>query len=372
MSFKNPSSLDEAFDPGEIRADIVESHVIESSVTETAVRETGIVEIGVMEIGVMEAGVMETGVIEPISGNHRNDEGTAMQTLASSYSEVEVGASTPSSAMVLQLPWDVLKTATHDYQPACLEVTLPNLSTLESVEKRVAEKRVAEKQIAEKQIAETTGAIAALVALLHRYAQPEQVVLTVNRLSDAPVLGALHRASLQVTIAPETSGDQLMAHVANQLARQSPSRSTDGLDATLASNVSFTQLAADHGLPGEALIHAQMQPSASETPDLHWFLEPTETQWRGVVIYNASLFHASTVERMVGHLTMLLQGMQAEGDRPITTLPLLTPAEVEQQLGAWSSPTAAYPSVPIFHAVEAHAARQPGAIAPPVFCLARD
>ena len=283
MSFKNPPSLDEAFDSSELRVNI---------------------------------------------------------------SGAEVSASAPPSTMVLQLPWDVLKTATHGYQPARLEVTLPHLPTLQAPEK--------------------AGAIAALVALLHRYAQPERVVLTVNRLSEGSAAGKMSRSNVQIVVTPETSGDRLVGEVIDQLAQQPASLSTnssaDRLDATQFSNVSFTRLPADHALQ-EALIDAQVQRSSSYAPDLHWFLEPTEAQWRGVLIYNASLFHAPTVERMVGHLAMLLQGIQAEGDRPIHSLPLLTPAEVEQQLGTWSSPTVAYPQVPIFHAIEAHAVQQPGAIA---------
>jgi non-ribosomal peptide synthetase component F/thioesterase domain-containing protein/acyl carrier protein len=60
--------------------------------------------------------------------------------------------------------------------------------------------------------------------------------------------------------------------------------------------------------------------------------------------YNAELFDASTIERMLGHFKMLLEGIIANPDHRITELPLLTQAE-HQLRQAWQSPPLETPIV---------------------------
>ena len=235
---------------------------------------------------------------------------------------------------MLQLPWDHLKTAGHHYQPARLDFTLPKIVGAAA--------------------ADYAGAIAPIVALLHRYAQPESVGLTLY----LPDGNTLSQSTVQVAVTATTSSQQLIGQLSETL---DPAETA--IDSALLSNVFLTLLSPDRDLTGAGVIETPQHPPVSPDPDLHWFLAPSAAQWQGTLMYDASLFQASTIERMVGHLAMLVQGMQAEGDRPISTLSMLTPAEVEQQIGEWSSPTVAYPQVPIFHAIEAHAVQQPGAIA---------
>ncbi|MGH7749972.1 MAG: AMP-binding protein, partial [Candidatus Dormibacteria bacterium] len=54
------------------------------------------------------------------------------------------------------------------------------------------------------------------------------------------------------------------------------------------------------------------------------------------VQYNTDLFDASTIERMAGHLLVLLGGIVADPDRPVAQLPLLTAAERDQVLVGWN------------------------------------
>ncbi|MGH3979304.1 MAG: condensation domain-containing protein, partial [Pseudonocardiaceae bacterium] len=56
----------------------------------------------------------------------------------------------------------------------------------------------------------------------------------------------------------------------------------------------------------------------------------------GVVEYNTDLFDAATVERMAGHLQVLLAGIAADAERPIARLPLLGEAERERVLEVWN------------------------------------
>ncbi|HVQ92284.1 MAG TPA: amino acid adenylation domain-containing protein [Mycobacteriales bacterium] len=75
--------------------------------------------------------------------------------------------------------------------------------------------------------------------------------------------------------------------------------------------------------------------------------------------YDPRLFDAATVERMLGHLDLLLAGMAEDPDRTLAALPLLTPAEREQLLVGWNQtglpvPAGSYPEL-----FEAQAAATP-------------
>ena len=81
------------------------------------------------------------------------------------------------------------------------------------------------------------------------------------------------------------------------------------------------------------------------------------------VIYSTDLFEPATIERMMQHFQILLEGIVAHPDQPIAYLPLLTPAECQQQLIAWNSTALEYAETCIHQHVEAQAARTPNAIA---------
>ena len=55
------------------------------------------------------------------------------------------------------------------------------------------------------------------------------------------------------------------------------------------------------------------------------------------VEFNTDLFDEDRIERMIGHFRALLEGAASNAERPITELPLLTPAEQHQLLVAWNS-----------------------------------
>jgi amino acid adenylation domain-containing protein len=84
----------------------------------------------------------------------------------------------------------------------------------------------------------------------------------------------------------------------------------------------------------------------------------------GYLAYNADLFERETAQRMVGHLTTLLQGIVAEPDAPISELPLMTGEERRQQLVEWNSTEADFPSDSCLHElIREQARRTPDAIA---------
>lgn len=231
---------------------------------------------------------------------------------------------------MLQLSWDSLKTASTLYQPHYFAFTLSNPS--DHVEEKV-------------------GAIALMMALLHHSTQQPHIELDVY-LSTALLDDAV---SLAVTLTADTTAHTLQQTVLQQLtAAAAPQRSTSA-------NVVLT-LVSNRQEDWEAIASSHAEASV-QPPDLHWILDPSGADWQGTVVYNANLFQAATIERMVGHLKQLAQGMNEESDRPITTLSMLTPAELQQQVVDWSSPRVAYPPVPIFHAIETHAVQRPDAIA---------
>jgi len=80
--------------------------------------------------------------------------------------------------------------------------------------------------------------------------------------------------------------------------------------------------------------------------------------------YDCHRFDAGTIRRMVGHLRTLLEGMAADPEQQVSTLPLLTDAERQQLLVEWNATQAEYPQDRCVHEVfEAQVARTPDAVA---------
>jgi amino acid adenylation domain-containing protein len=80
--------------------------------------------------------------------------------------------------------------------------------------------------------------------------------------------------------------------------------------------------------------------------------------------YNTDLFDAATIARLAKHLDVLLHGIVADPASPVARLPLLTEAELQQQLATWqgmSHPRGGQPSIQDWF--EAQAALMPQATA---------
>jgi len=98
--------------------------------------------------------------------------------------------------------------------------------------------------------------------------------------------------------------------------------------------------------------------------DLLLSLTETDGELRGGFEYAADLFDESTVERMAGHFTTLLEGIIAAPETPIGMLPLLTSGEREQLLVEWNATAVEHPRDQCVHQrVEQQAARTPNAVA---------
>ena len=80
--------------------------------------------------------------------------------------------------------------------------------------------------------------------------------------------------------------------------------------------------------------------------------------------YNTDLFHGDAIQRMLGHLEVLLEGVVGDPDRHLSELPLLTAEERRQILIGWNDTQVAYPQHVLLHELfEAQAERTPEAIA---------
>ncbi|QUQ65089.1 non-ribosomal peptide synthetase [Kutzneria sp. CA-103260] len=85
--------------------------------------------------------------------------------------------------------------------------------------------------------------------------------------------------------------------------------------------------------------------------------------------YNTDLFDASTIDRIAGHLRVLLDGIAADPDRTVGELPLLTDGERRQVLVEWQGPVIDAPATTLPALFERQAAATPDAVA--VVCEGR-
>ena len=80
--------------------------------------------------------------------------------------------------------------------------------------------------------------------------------------------------------------------------------------------------------------------------------------------YNTDLFHTDRIQRMLGHLEVLLEGIVDDPDRRLSELPLLTQDERQEILVSWNDTRAEYPRDVVLHQLfEAQAEKTPEALA---------
>ena len=98
--------------------------------------------------------------------------------------------------------------------------------------------------------------------------------------------------------------------------------------------------------------------------DLALFLRERDGKYIGYFEYSTDLFDKSTIERMAGHLSTLLEGIVRDSDHKIATLPILTDRERDQLLVEWNDTAADYPKNKCIHQLfEDQVKRTPDAIA---------
>ncbi|MFY0570585.1 non-ribosomal peptide synthetase [Archangium lansingense] len=82
------------------------------------------------------------------------------------------------------------------------------------------------------------------------------------------------------------------------------------------------------------------------------------------LVHDTGRFDTATIDRMLGHLRVLLEGMVAHPERRLRELPLVTEEERRQLLVEWNDTTRPFPRDACLHEVfEAQVARTPDAVA---------
>jgi len=98
--------------------------------------------------------------------------------------------------------------------------------------------------------------------------------------------------------------------------------------------------------------------------DLAFAVQEDDAGLSAVAEYNAHLFDAATIERMLGHYVRLLEGAVAHPETRVDALPLLSEAERRQLLVDWNATAREVTGEQCLHRlVEAQVARSPDAIA---------
>jgi amino acid adenylation domain-containing protein len=98
--------------------------------------------------------------------------------------------------------------------------------------------------------------------------------------------------------------------------------------------------------------------------DLTLSMQETGEGLSGTFTYNTDLFEAATIQRMAGHLQVLLEAVVANCNRQLNELPLLTETEKHQLLVEWNDTVAEYPQQKCIHQLfEEQVERSPDAIA---------
>jgi amino acid adenylation domain-containing protein len=90
-----------------------------------------------------------------------------------------------------------------------------------------------------------------------------------------------------------------------------------------------------------------------------------QREWMAVSIeYNTDLFDAGAIERMIEHFQVLLAGIVANPDQPVSTLPLMSAAERHKMLETWNDTAVDFPrNLCVHHLVEMQVERSPEAVA---------
>ncbi|MGH3615019.1 MAG: amino acid adenylation domain-containing protein, partial [Pseudonocardia sp.] len=83
----------------------------------------------------------------------------------------------------------------------------------------------------------------------------------------------------------------------------------------------------------------------------------------GGLTYNTDLFDTATVERMAGHLLVLLNGIATDPDQPINRLPVLTTAEQHRLLVKWNNTHTQVATATLPELFAAQVTRTPDAVA---------
>jgi len=274
---------------------------------------------------------------------------------------------------LLELPTDRPRPPVQQYRGSTLDFSIPS-SLVESL----------------RRIGEETGASLFMVLssvfglLLSRYSGQRDVVIgspTANRSRRElePLIGFfVNTVALRLDVDPDATFRQLLEQT-----RQT------ALGAYAHQDISFEQLVEElkpernlsHSPVFQVMFALQNTPTAtprldgltvSRLPgksivskyDLTLMAEEREDGIAATFEYNTDLFDRATIERMANHLRILLDGLIASPERPVSRLPLLGDTERRQLLSTWNDTGQSLPCQRTIHGlIEAQVSRAPDAVA---------
>jgi amino acid adenylation domain-containing protein len=122
------------------------------------------------------------------------------------------------------------------------------------------------------------------------------------------------------------------------------------------------------GSSSEKLADFELSPLSAQVTktkfDLTLFMMEHEEGMAGVCEYSTDLFEEQTIQRMLGHMKMLLEGVVANPEQRLSQLSLLSEQEKRQLLVEWNRTGAEYPRRTRAHELfEAQVERTPDALA---------
>jgi amino acid adenylation domain-containing protein len=88
-------------------------------------------------------------------------------------------------------------------------------------------------------------------------------------------------------------------------------------------------------LPGLELMPLEVESGVAKF-DLTLGMNEADEGLAGLIEYNTDLFEDETIERMIAHLTTLLEGIVADPQRRVSELPLMTGGERRQVVSEWN------------------------------------
>jgi amino acid adenylation domain-containing protein len=116
-------------------------------------------------------------------------------------------------------------------------------------------------------------------------------------------------------------------------------------------------------LPGSTVNLLELDTGTSLF-DLTLSLRASEKGLSGSFEYNTDLFDAATINRMIGHFQILLEGIAVDPERRLSDLPILTESERNRILVDWNATESDYPKDKcIHHLFEARVEKTPDAVA---------
>lgn len=103
-------------------------------------------------------------------------------------------------------------------------------------------------------------------------------------------------------------------------------------------------------LPGIHVETSEMPGDAAKF-DLTLVMTEAEDGLAATIEYSTGLFRPQTIQRMLGHLRSLLEGMVADPFQSASEIPMLTSSERRQQLETWNNTSSKYPRESSVHRV---------------------